>query len=59
MTNKQIIEMATNEDIQHLLSQIKFENENLICKSEHEIISAEKRIKTWSKQIQDILKGGC
>jgi hypothetical protein len=56
MTNKQILAMITNEDIIYYSEKIKFENDNLCCKTELEEKAAKKRINEYVHKIKEILK---
>lgn len=56
MTQKEIIKLATNERAMYLLNLIAREESNLCYKAKHELPNSLKQIKTWSKEINELIK---
>ena len=56
MTNREILQIASNEDINSYLAEIKNIQDNLINKTIYEIPKDEIKIKKMVRYIQEILK---
>lgn len=55
MTNKEILKMATNDDIQYFLEKINHEEKNLCHKAPSEIKEAKKKIIYYVNEIKELL----
>ena len=56
MTNKQIIELANNQEIMSLLERIKIETDNLTSKTIYEQKNVNAKIKDYANEIKSLLQ---